>query len=159
MMVNPPPHRDDDDDFHHAASLLELALSYWQSRRLARRYVRQGVHPSVAASRAVDSMMMLSALGVVIILWGILAFPVWLIPFVSGFKSPSQAVAWLITVIDDFVIFGVPFMATMVYVQVAPERRTNWQRIITNPVILIGSLLAIWPLKIGEIIFLSWLFG
>ena len=77
MMVNPPPHRDDDDDFHHAASLLELALSYWQSRRLARRYVRQGVHPSVAASRAVDSMMMLSALGAVIILWGILAIWPW----------------------------------------------------------------------------------
>lgn len=84
----------------------------------------------------------------------LLAFPLWLIPLTGGFDSFQQFAAWTIAVGADVVIFGIPFLATITCARTVPRRRTQRQRFLTRPSVVLGTLLAIWPAKIAEIILL-----
>lgn len=155
MLTNPPSRPDgNDNDRLRWADLLQVIIATLQARRLARSYVRQGGHPVPSAARAVDSVMMLNATGVVVILWFALAFPLWLIPLTGGFDSVQRFAAWAIAVCADVIIFGIPFLATVTCALTLPQHRTRHQQTLTKPSVVLGSLLAIWPAKIAEIIVL-----
>ena len=112
----------------------------------------------MAAARGVDAMMMSTATGVVVLLWLFLAVPIWILPLTSTFTA-SKAVLWCASVAADVVIFGLPLLATMVYIRVIPELRNPWQRAVTQPIVILGSLLSILPAKIAVIIGVNLLAG